>query len=139
MIIESPNGSRSTLSGQGFRPKSRTTANTVAQVGAGSQKRSRTAIDWRTNAHSQGLHSAKTPTWTAIHSRSDGGWARKDVFDAAGIDLAAIRTFEALRDAALEVSDKGIAITVAVAMFVIALLLFQLPEMLQLAGRVTAP
>jgi len=31
------------------------------------------------------------------------------------------------------------AITVAVAMFVIALLLFQLPEMLQLAGRVTAP
>lgn len=31
------------------------------------------------------------------------------------------------------------AITVAVAMFVIALLLFQLPDMLQFAGRVTAP
>lgn len=40
-----------------------------------------------------------------LHSRSDGGWARKDIFEAAGIDLSTIRTYEQLRDVALELSD----------------------------------
>jgi len=40
-----------------------------------------------------------------LHTRSDGGWARKDIFDAAGIDIAAIRTLDELRDACLAVSD----------------------------------
>ncbi len=40
-----------------------------------------------------------------LHVRSDGGWALKDIFDAAGIDLATIRTYGDLRDAAMEVSD----------------------------------
>lgn len=42
-----------------------------------------------------------------LHSRSDGGWARKDVFDAAGIDLNSIRTYEQLRDACMTVSDPA--------------------------------
>ena len=42
-----------------------------------------------------------------IHTRSDGGFARKDLFDAAGIDLTEIRTLDALRDATLAVSDPG--------------------------------
>ncbi len=41
------------------------------------------------------------------HVRSDGGWARKDIFDAAGIDITALRTFDELRDACMEVSDPG--------------------------------
>ncbi len=42
-----------------------------------------------------------------LHCRSDGGWARKDVFEAAGIDIAGLRTFEELRDAAMTVSDAA--------------------------------
>jgi multiple sugar transport system substrate-binding protein len=41
------------------------------------------------------------------HQRSDGGWYRKDLFDAAGIDVQAIREYAALRDACLTVSDPG--------------------------------
>lgn len=40
-----------------------------------------------------------------LHTRSDGGFARRDLFDAAGIDLTAMRTYEELREACLEVSD----------------------------------
>lgn len=40
-----------------------------------------------------------------FHVRSDGGWARKDIFDAAGIDLTTVRTYEQLRDVCMEVSD----------------------------------
>lgn len=40
-----------------------------------------------------------------LHTRSDGGWARSDVFEPAGIDLTAIRTYEELAEACLEVSD----------------------------------
>lgn len=40
-----------------------------------------------------------------FHVRSDGGWARKDVFEAAGIDLKSIRTYEALREVCMQVSD----------------------------------
>jgi multiple sugar transport system substrate-binding protein len=42
-----------------------------------------------------------------LHTRSDGGWARQDVFDAAGTDLASIRTFEQLRDACMAVTDTA--------------------------------
>jgi multiple sugar transport system substrate-binding protein len=42
-----------------------------------------------------------------FHVRSDGGWARKDVFDAAGIDVTALRTFDELREACMEVSDPA--------------------------------
>lgn len=42
-----------------------------------------------------------------LHCRSDGGFARKDVFEAAGIDIVALRTFEELREAALAVSDSA--------------------------------
>ena len=40
-----------------------------------------------------------------LHVRADGGWARTDVFDPAGIDIQTIRQFDDLRDACLEVSD----------------------------------
>ncbi len=40
-----------------------------------------------------------------FHVRSDGGWARKDLFEAKGIDVTAITTFDDLRDACMEVSD----------------------------------
>lgn len=40
-----------------------------------------------------------------LHQRSDGGWARKDIFDAAGINLDEIRTYEQLRDACMQVTD----------------------------------
>lgn len=40
-----------------------------------------------------------------FHVRSDGGWARKDVFDAAGIDVTALKTYDELREACMEVSD----------------------------------
>jgi multiple sugar transport system substrate-binding protein len=45
--------------------------------------------------------------WWAVpyHQRTDGGYYRRDAFDAAGIDVQAIRQFEALREATLEVSD----------------------------------
>ena len=42
-----------------------------------------------------------------FHVRSDGGWARKDIFDAAGIDLAALTTYDELREACLAVSDPA--------------------------------
>ncbi len=42
-----------------------------------------------------------------LHVRSDGGWARQDKFDEAGINLGDIRTFEQLRDACLEISDPA--------------------------------
>ncbi len=42
-----------------------------------------------------------------FHVRSDGGWARQDIFDAAGIDITALRTYDELREAALEVSDPA--------------------------------
>lgn len=42
-----------------------------------------------------------------FHVRSDGGWARQDIFEAAGIDVTAIRTYDELREACLEVSDPA--------------------------------
>lgn len=47
--------------------------------------------------------------WMAVpfHVRSDGGWARKDIWDAAGIDVTALTTFDELREACLEVSDPS--------------------------------
>jgi multiple sugar transport system substrate-binding protein len=42
-----------------------------------------------------------------FHVRSDGGWARQDIFEAAGIDVTALKTFEELREACLEVSDPA--------------------------------
>ncbi len=42
-----------------------------------------------------------------LHVRSDGGWARKDIWDAAGIDVTALRTYDELRDACMEVSDPA--------------------------------
>lgn len=47
--------------------------------------------------------------WMAVpfHVRSDGGWARKDIWDAAGIDVTAITTYDDLREAAMEVSDPA--------------------------------
>jgi multiple sugar transport system substrate-binding protein len=44
--------------------------------------------------------------WAApYHQRSGGGWYRKDIFDAAGIDLQQIRQYPDLIDACLQVSD----------------------------------
>jgi len=47
--------------------------------------------------------------WYAVpyHVRSDGGWARKDIWDAAGIDITAIKTYDELREACMEVSDPA--------------------------------
>jgi multiple sugar transport system substrate-binding protein len=47
--------------------------------------------------------------WYAVpfHTRSDGGWARKDLWDAAGIDVTAIGTYDELREACMEVSDPA--------------------------------
>jgi multiple sugar transport system substrate-binding protein len=42
-----------------------------------------------------------------FHGRSDGGWARSDIFEAAGIDIASLTTYEQLRDACMEVSDAS--------------------------------
>ncbi|MCC6455012.1 MAG: extracellular solute-binding protein [Caldilineaceae bacterium] len=42
-----------------------------------------------------------------FHVRSDGGWARRDIFEAAGIDINALRTYDELREACLEVSDPA--------------------------------
>ncbi len=39
------------------------------------------------------------------HARSDGGWFRKDIWEAAGIDVAKLRTYDELRDACLQVSN----------------------------------
>lgn len=38
-------------------------------------------------------------------TRIDGWWARRDVFEPAGIDAASLRSFDAMREAALEVTD----------------------------------
>ncbi len=40
-----------------------------------------------------------------LHTRSDGGWARTDVFEPAGIDVSTLKTYDELREACLEVSD----------------------------------
>jgi multiple sugar transport system substrate-binding protein len=47
--------------------------------------------------------------WYAVpyHVRSDGGWARKDVWDAAGIDVTQLMTYDELREACLEISDPA--------------------------------
>jgi multiple sugar transport system substrate-binding protein len=42
-----------------------------------------------------------------FHVRSDGGWARQDIFDAAGIDVNALKTYDELREACLAVSDPA--------------------------------
>ena len=42
-----------------------------------------------------------------FHGRSDGGWARSDVFEAAGIDVTALTTYDELREACLAVSDPA--------------------------------
>lgn len=47
--------------------------------------------------------------WYAIpfHVRSDGGWARKDLWDAVGIDVTQLKTYDELREACMEVSDPA--------------------------------
>lgn len=47
--------------------------------------------------------------WYAIpfHVRSDGGWARKDIWDTVGIDITQVKTYDELREAAMEVSDPA--------------------------------
>jgi multiple sugar transport system substrate-binding protein len=47
--------------------------------------------------------------WYAVpfHVRSDGGWARKDIWDAAGIDVTTLKTYDELREACMEVSDPS--------------------------------
>jgi multiple sugar transport system substrate-binding protein len=47
--------------------------------------------------------------WYAVpfHVRSDGGWARKDIWDAAGIDVTQLTTYDELREACLEISDPA--------------------------------
>ncbi|MCE7983866.1 MAG: extracellular solute-binding protein [Caldilinea sp. CFX5] len=47
--------------------------------------------------------------WYAVpfHVRSDGGWARKDLWDAVGIDVTQLKTYDELREAAMEVSDPA--------------------------------
>jgi multiple sugar transport system substrate-binding protein len=42
-----------------------------------------------------------------FHVRSDGGWARQDLFEAQGIDITALRSYDELREAALAVSDPA--------------------------------
>jgi multiple sugar transport system substrate-binding protein len=42
-----------------------------------------------------------------FHVRSDGGWARRDIFEPAGIDITALRTYDELREACLAVSDPA--------------------------------
>jgi multiple sugar transport system substrate-binding protein len=42
-----------------------------------------------------------------FHVRSDGGWARRDIFEAAGIDVTALKTYDELREACLAVSDPA--------------------------------
>lgn len=40
-----------------------------------------------------------------LHTRSDGGWARRDLFEGAGIDINALTTYNELREACMEVSN----------------------------------
>jgi multiple sugar transport system substrate-binding protein len=42
-----------------------------------------------------------------FHGRAGGGYARGDLFEAKGIDLAKIRLYDELREACLEVSDPS--------------------------------
>jgi multiple sugar transport system substrate-binding protein len=42
------------------------------------------------------------------HQRAGGGYYRRDAFDAIGVDLQTIRTYDALREVALEVSTSEI-------------------------------
>lgn len=48
--------------------------------------------------------------WWAVpyHQRAGGGYYRQDAFDAAGIDLQEIRTYDKLREACLEVSTNDL-------------------------------
>ncbi|MCL4861009.1 MAG: extracellular solute-binding protein [Caldilineaceae bacterium] len=48
-------------------------------------------------------------SWYGVpfHVRSDGGWARKDIWDAIGIDVTALKTYDELREACMEVSDPA--------------------------------
>lgn len=48
-------------------------------------------------------------SWYGVpfHVRSDGGWARKDIWDAIGIDVTALTTYDELREACMEVSDPA--------------------------------
>lgn len=48
--------------------------------------------------------------WWAVpyHQRAGGGYYRKDVFEAAGIDLQSIRTYDKLREACLAVSTPDL-------------------------------
>jgi multiple sugar transport system substrate-binding protein len=45
--------------------------------------------------------------WWAIpyHQRSDGGWYRRDLFDAVGVDLQKTRRYDHLREETLKVTD----------------------------------
>ena len=45
--------------------------------------------------------------WWAVpyHQRAGGGYYRRDIFDAAGIDLQEVRRYDVLREKTLEVSD----------------------------------
>lgn len=47
--------------------------------------------------------------WYAVpfHVRSDGGWARKEIWDAAGIDVTTLKTYQELAEACMEVSDPA--------------------------------
>lgn len=47
--------------------------------------------------------------WYAVpfHVRSDGGWARKDIWDTVGIDVTQLKTYDELREACMEVSDPA--------------------------------
>ncbi|MCX6044229.1 MAG: extracellular solute-binding protein [Chloroflexi bacterium] len=47
--------------------------------------------------------------WYAVpfHVRSDGGWARKDIWDKAGIDVTKLKTYDELREACMQVSDPA--------------------------------
>ena len=48
--------------------------------------------------------------WWSVpyHQRAGGGYYRHDIFDAAGVDLQSIRTYDALREACLEVSTDEV-------------------------------
>ena len=69
-------------------------------------------------AEIEGVYGAASPylqltkifdgAWYSVpyHQRAGGGYYRKDAFDAAGIDLQAIRTYDKLIEACLEVSTS---------------------------------
>jgi multiple sugar transport system substrate-binding protein len=47
--------------------------------------------------------------WWAVpyHQRSDGGWYRKDIFEAAGVDIEAIRQYPDLAEACLAAQEQN--------------------------------